>query len=83
MTRASQLRELNDEELAHHLAEVREELFSLALPVGDGQAGQLGTHRARAPRGRPRAYPPARAPGHGRASRWPVPWREAAQTEGG
>ena len=37
MTRASQLRELNDEELAHHLAEMREELFTLRFQLAVGK----------------------------------------------
>jgi large subunit ribosomal protein L29 len=37
MTRASQLRELNDEELAHRLVEVREELFSLRFQLAMGK----------------------------------------------
>jgi large subunit ribosomal protein L29 len=37
MTRASQLREMNNEELAHHLVEVREELFSLRFQLAMGK----------------------------------------------
>jgi large subunit ribosomal protein L29 len=37
MTRASQLREMNNEELAHHLVEVREELFSLRFQLAVGK----------------------------------------------
>jgi large subunit ribosomal protein L29 len=37
MTRASQLRELNDEELAHHLVEMREELFTLRFQLAVGK----------------------------------------------
>jgi large subunit ribosomal protein L29 len=37
MTRASQLRELNDEELAHHLVETREELFTLRFQLAVGK----------------------------------------------
>jgi large subunit ribosomal protein L29 len=37
MSRASQLRDLNDEELAHHLAEMREELFTLRFQLAVGK----------------------------------------------
>jgi large subunit ribosomal protein L29 len=37
MTRPSQLRELNDEELARHLAESREELFHLRFQLAMGK----------------------------------------------
>jgi len=37
MTRARQLRELNDEELARRLVEVREELFSLRFQLAMGK----------------------------------------------
>jgi large subunit ribosomal protein L29 len=37
MTTASELRDLNDEELAHHLAETREELFSLRFQLAMGK----------------------------------------------
>jgi large subunit ribosomal protein L29 len=37
MTRASQLREMNNEELAHHLVEVREEVFSLRFQLAMGK----------------------------------------------
>lgn len=37
MTRASELRELNDDELAHHLVEAREELFSLRFQLAVGK----------------------------------------------
>jgi large subunit ribosomal protein L29 len=37
MTRPSQLREMNDEELAHHLVETREELFSLRFQLAVGK----------------------------------------------
>ena len=37
MTRASELRELNDEELAHRLVEAREELFSLRFQLAVGK----------------------------------------------
>ena len=37
MTRPSQLRELNNEELAQHLAEAREELFHLRFQLAMGK----------------------------------------------
>jgi large subunit ribosomal protein L29 len=37
MTTATQLREMNDEELAHHLVETREELFSLRFQLAVGK----------------------------------------------
>jgi large subunit ribosomal protein L29 len=37
MTRPSQLRELNDEELGQHLAESREELFHLRFQLAMGK----------------------------------------------
>jgi len=37
MTRPSQLRELNDEELAQHLAGAREELFHLRFQLAMGK----------------------------------------------
>ncbi len=37
MARASELRELNDEELAHRLEEAREELFSLRFQLAVGK----------------------------------------------
>jgi large subunit ribosomal protein L29 len=37
MTRAKELRDLNDEELAHRLVEVREELFSLRFQLAMGK----------------------------------------------
>ena len=60
MTRASELRDLNDEELAH-IWWRRGRSFFPSLPVGHGEAGQLGTHRPSPPRGRPGAHPPAGA----------------------
>jgi large subunit ribosomal protein L29 len=37
MTRAKELREMNNEELAHHLVEVREELFTLRFQLAVGK----------------------------------------------
>jgi large subunit ribosomal protein L29 len=37
MARASELRELNDEELAHRLEEAREEMFSLRFQLAVGK----------------------------------------------
>jgi large subunit ribosomal protein L29 len=37
MTRAKELRDLNDEELAHRLVEAREELFSLRFQLAMGK----------------------------------------------
>ena len=37
MTKASELRNLNDEELGHHLAESREELFTLRFQLAMGK----------------------------------------------
>jgi large subunit ribosomal protein L29 len=37
MTRAKELREMNNEELAHHLVEAREELFSLRFQLAMGK----------------------------------------------
>jgi large subunit ribosomal protein L29 len=37
MARASELRQMNDEELAHHLAETREEVFHLRFQLAMGK----------------------------------------------
>jgi large subunit ribosomal protein L29 len=37
MTRAKELRQMNNEELAHHLVEVREELFTLRFQLAVGK----------------------------------------------
>jgi large subunit ribosomal protein L29 len=37
MTRAKELREMNNEELAHHLVEMREELFTLRFQLAVGK----------------------------------------------
>lgn len=37
MASAKELRDMNDEELAHHLAETREELFSLRFQLAMGK----------------------------------------------
>jgi large subunit ribosomal protein L29 len=37
MTSAKELREMNEEELAHHLVETREELFSLRFQLAMGK----------------------------------------------
>jgi len=37
MTKAAELRQLNDEELAHHLAESKEELFHLRFQLAMGK----------------------------------------------
>jgi large subunit ribosomal protein L29 len=37
MTRAKELREMNNEELAHHLVEVREEMFTLRFQLAVGK----------------------------------------------
>jgi large subunit ribosomal protein L29 len=48
MTSASALRQMNDEELAHHLAECREEVFHLRFQLAMGKqdnSSQLGHKR--------------------------------------
>ena len=75
MTRAKELRDLNDEELAHRLVEAREELFSLRFQLAMGKqdnSARLGhvrrevarvltlQHERQSGRGQPAAAAPAR-----------------------
>jgi large subunit ribosomal protein L29 len=46
MTRSAELRKMNDDELAHHLAESKEELFQLRFQLAMGKqdnSSRLGT----------------------------------------
>ncbi|HTW08722.1 MAG TPA: 50S ribosomal protein L29 [Acidimicrobiales bacterium] len=84
MTKASELMELNDDELAHHLAETREEVFHLRFQLAMGKqdnSARLGVVRREVARvltlQRQREQGQGRQQGQG-----PRPAAAAARTKG-